>query len=323
MKLIVGAALALLGLGAGGARADCDARLPTPKALRSADAVEDYAPVLRLCRGQAAPQVAIREMTLGGEKALLLADPKTLATRLERAACWTCDDVEESTLASTRMMRGVIRASEAPGLTHRGFLANAGLTRGERGGGYFTGDLCPSSKPMDRDFLATLEGTSTPTPIALSISGLWLKHHFQDYRWLVDAEAAGKLAITWINHTYTHPYRKGVATDSNFLLLPGVDPDYEILETERLLIANGGTPSLFFRFPGLVSSSPLMQAVRRHHLISLGADAWLALNGKPRDGSIILVHPNGNEELGLKIYTHDLAEGRLPSPLKPLDEAPE
>jgi len=101
-----------------------------------------------------------------------------------------------------------------------------------------------------------------------------------------------------------------------------VDADNEILETERLLIANGQTPSLFFRFPGLISSSPLMQAVRRNHLISLGADAWLALNQKPRDGSVILVHPNGNEELGLKIYAKDAALGALPS-LKPLDEAPE
>ena len=220
------------------------------------------------------------------------------------------------------MMRAIEKSAEAPSLTHRSFLQNAGLTRGERGGSYFTGDLCPSRRPMDRAFLATLEGQQTPTPIALSISGYWLLRHFQDYRWLLDEQARGALAITWTNHTYTHPYRKGLAAGENFLLLPDVDPDREILETERLLIANGQTPSLFFRFPGLISSSPLMQAVRRHHLISLGADAWLALNQKPRDGSVILVHPNGNEELGLKIYAHDAAAGALPSPLKPLDEAP-
>jgi len=66
-----------------------------------------------------------------------------------------------------------------------------------------------------------------------------------------------------------------------------------------------------------------MQAVSRRHLISLGADAWLALNQKPRDGSIMLVHPNGNEELGLKLYKQDATAGALPSPLKPLDQAPE
>ncbi len=321
MKRYLCGAMAWLGLLMGAAHADCDAGLPTPESLRSAALVSNYTPVLRACKGPGGEAVAIREMTLRGEPALLLTDPEKLTTRIERAACWTCADVDESGLNGTRMMRAIRRSAEAPGLTHRGFLENAGLTRGERGGEYFSGDLCPSRKPMDRDFLATLEGHDTP--IALSISGLWLLHHFQDYRWLLDAQAKGALAITWINHTYTHPYRKGVAENANFLLLPGVDADNEILETERLLIANGQTPSLFFRFPGLVSSSPLMQAVRRNHLISLGADAWLALNQKPRDGSVILVHPNGNEELGLKIYTKDAAAGALPSPLKPLDEAPE
>ena len=46
-------------------------------------------------------------------------------------------------------------------------------------------------------------------------------------------------------------------------------------------IANGETPSLFFRFPGLISSDPLMQAVSQFHLVTLGADAWLALGRSP------------------------------------------
>ncbi len=313
-------AAAFLALSVCAARADCDASLPAPTALRPASLAADYQPTLKLCHGAGGARVAIREMRLNGEPALLLADPQALTTRLERAACWTCADVEESALADTRMMKAISRAAEAPGLVHRTFLDNAGLIHGSGPGGYFTGDLCPSRKPMDRAFLDRLEGRATP--IALAISGLWLKHHFQDYRWLLDAEAAGRLAITWINHTYDHPYRRGVAEGENFLLTRGVDPDHEILETERLLIANGRTPSLFFRFPGLVSSSPLMQAVRRRHLISLGADAWLALNERPRDGSIILVHPNGNEEAGLRIYQRDAEKGALPAPLKPLNEAP-
>ena len=219
------------------------------------------------------------------------------------------------------MMRAIARSAEAPALSRRGFLENAGLKHGARGGGYFTGDLCPSNRPMDRAFLSNLAGQATP--LGLSLSGLWLTRHFKDYRWLLDRQAQGAFSITWIDHSYSHPYRRGAPFSANFLLLPGVDADHEILETERLLIANGQTPSLFFRFPGLVSSSPLMQAVRRRHLISLGADAWLALDQKPRDGSILLVHPNGNEEIGLKIYAHDAALGALPSPLKPINEAPE
>ena len=304
---------------AASARADCDASLTAPLSLRPAEVVADYKPVLRACHGESGDRVAIREMRLGGAPALLLADAATLDTKLERAACWTCEDVSESALADTRMMRAIDKAAATPGLTHRTFLGNAGLTHGQRGG-FFTGDLCPSNQPMDRAFLQTLEGERTP--IALSISGLWLKRHFADYRWLLDTQARGRLAITWVNHSYSHPFRPRVADGANFLLMANVDPDYEILQTERLLIANGQTPSLFFRFPGLVSSSALMQAVRRRRLIALGANAWLALNQKPGEGSIILVHPNGNEELGLQIYRRDAAKGLLPS-LKPLDEAPE
>ena len=322
MKRYLCAVMAWLGLLVGAAHADCDASLPTPESLRPASLVSNYTPVLRACKGPGGEAVAIREMTLRGEPALLLADPEKLTTRIERAACWTCGDVEESGLNGTRMMRAIRRSAEAPGLTHRGFLENAGLTRGERGGGYFTGDLCPSRKPMDRAFLATLEGRRRRRSRCRS-PGFGCCIISRTIAGCSTPRRKGALAITWTNHTYTHPYRKGVAETANFLLLPGVDADNEILETERLLIANGQTPSLFFRFPGLVSSSPLMQAVRRNHLISLGADAWLALNQKPRDGSVILVHPNGNEELGLKIYAHDAATGALPSPLKPLDEAPE
>jgi hypothetical protein len=157
----------------------------------------------------------------------------------------------------------------------------------------------------------------------LSISGLWLIHHFADFRWLVDQRESGALDILWVDHTYHHPYRRNLPIGSNFLLAEGVDPEAEILDTERLLIANGETPSLFFRFPGLVSSDPLMQAVSRFHLVTLGADAWLAKGQQPERGSIVLVHPNGNEPKGLALFARDLERGAIPTPLEPLTAAPE
>lgn len=297
---------------------------PAPPArLAGADAVADYASALRSCRApDGRERVAIRTMTVAGAPLLLLADPQTLSTRLERAACWTCQDASEASLADTRMMRAIAQSAEAPGLVHRGFLQNAGLTHGAAAGAFVTGDLCPSRRPLDRSFLDTLAAQGPHTPVALSISGLWLLHHFADYRWLLDRQAAGAIDILWTNHTYHHPYRRGEPYERNFLLTAGVDPDAEILETERLLIANGQTPSLFFRFPGLISTAPLMQAVRRHHLISLGADAWLALGQRPGEGSIILVHPNGNEEPGLAMFDRDLARGAIARPFEPLIAAP-
>jgi hypothetical protein len=280
--------------------------------------------VLRVCSAADGRQrVAIREMSLAGEPVVLLADPQSLTTQLERASCWTCKEPADEELSGTRLMRAVEASAAAPGLEHRGFLENAGLTHGGSSGAYLTGDLCPSTRPLDRDFLDRLATKEAGAPIALSISGLWLLHHFADYQWLLRRQAEGAFEITWVDHSYHHQFRRGVPNDRNFLLTPGVDPDAEILDTEKLLIANGQTPSLFFRFPGLISSSPLMQAACRHHLIALGADAWLAIGQHPRPGSIVLVHPNGNEEIGLKMFDRDLARGTISPPLEPLDSAPD
>jgi hypothetical protein len=303
---------------------DCAFTTAPATRLRSVATVGDYQPVLKSCHApDGRKAVAIREMTIGSQKITLLADPEALTTRLERAACWTCRDESESELDATRMGRAIRESAEAPGLVHRGFLQNAGLTHGGSQGDFVTGDLCPSQKPLERAFFTRLEAAGARVPVALSISGLWLVHHFDDFRWLVDQRNAGALDILWTDHTYHHPYRRTLPYDANFLLTKGVDPQEEILDTERLLIANGETPSLFFRFPGLISSDPLMQAVRQHHLITLGADAWLALGQKPGHGSIVLVHPNGNEPKGLALFSADLAHGAIAAPFEPLTAAPE
>ena len=316
--------LALLAPRVASAEEACLVAPSIPPHLVDASSVGDYRSVLRVCRAaDGRRSVAIREMSLAGEPVVLLADPQSLTTQLERASCWTCEDAADPELSGTRFMHAVEASAAAPGLEHRGFLENAGLTHGSSSGAYLTGDLCPSSRPLDRDFLEELATKEEKPPIALSISGVWLLHHFADYQWLLRKQAEGAFEITWVDHSYHHQFHRGVPNDRNFLLTPGVDPDAEILDTEKLLIANGQTPSLFFRFPGLISSAPLMQAARRHNLIALGADAWLAIGQHPRPGSIVLVHPNGNEEIGLKIFDRDLARGTISPPLEPLDSAPD
>ncbi|MGO9422996.1 polysaccharide deacetylase [Roseiarcus sp.] len=320
---LVAALAALAGLAIPAQAADCAFRLK-PASLAGIAAVGDYRPTLQACTAaDGARAFAIRTMTVGGEPVALLADPEALTTRLERAACWTCRDATEDELASTRAGRAIAASAEAPGIKHRGFLENAGMTRGARVGAFVTGDLCPSRRPLDRGFFGELEATGPRAPVALSISGLWLERHAADFRWLEGQRDSGALDIVWVNHTYTHPYWRKLPDASNYLLSRRVDPEREILDTERLLIANGETPSLFFRFPGLVSSDPLMRTVRRFHLVTLGADAWLAINQKPRPGSIVLVHPNGNEPEGLRRFAADFAQGSIARPLEPLTAAPE
>jgi hypothetical protein len=68
------------------------------------------------------------------------------------------------------------------------------------------------------------------------------------------------------------------------------------------MIENGMTPSVFFRFPGLVSDSVLFRKITAYGLIPVGTDAWLAKKQSPKSGSIVLVHANGNEPYGIQRF---------------------
>jgi len=314
----------LFPIGSGAAQAE-----DAPPATRAQ--VRDYRPVFQECHRVAmnddsgALRLAIRRMQIDGNGMLLTVDPATLATRLEPEQDWSCADTDDERQKDTRYIRAV-RSSCAPhaggAAPPSGVIANGGLVHGATTGSFITGDLCPSRRPLDRTFLEKLQAVESPLPLALSISGAWLIRHEADFQWLRDRERAGALKITWVDHSYHHPYVRGRRSADNFLLMPGVDMRAEILATEQLLIAGGETPSMFFRFPGLISNLGLMQVVSDYHLIVLGADAWLARSPRARPGDIILVHPNGNEPAGLEIFSTLLAGGKLPQPFRPIEEAP-
>jgi hypothetical protein len=281
----------------------------------------DYHSILQSCVNDAgARKLATRRMALGAEALLLTVDPESLATSLEQARCWRCAETSDAAEAETRFLRALNKP--APDAATPQVLENAGLSRGKGEGVFVTGDLCPSRRPLDRDFFELLAGQGPGTPVALAISGLWIARHADDLAWLKQQAASGALSIAWVNHSYRHPYVKSRPDSQSYLLTPGVDMDAEIFETERLMIANGLTPSVFFRFPGLVSDGALMEKLREHHLVALGADSWLAIGPRPRPGSVVLVHPNGNEEAGLRIFSRLTRQGKMPTPFRSIVEAP-
>lgn len=308
----------------------CDPPRPPPR-------LTEYRAVFLACVNDAGTaRLAIRRMRTNAEALLLTVDPHSLTTRVEPERCWRCEETSEAEQSATRFMRalqGPLRR-EDPAKA----VVNAGLIHGENDSGAFvTGDLCPSHHPLDRGFFERLAregakspGTSSPggrapgagTPVALAVSGLWLTRHAGDLEWLKRQEASGALAITWVNHSYSHLYAKDRSRAHNFMLTQGLDFDREVYGAERLMIESGLTPSIFFRFPGLVSDAALLHRLRESHLVPLGADAWLALGQSPRPGSIVLVHPNGNEPDGIRLLSRLLDQGRLPKPLRPIGEAP-
>ncbi len=263
-------------------------------------------------------------MSLGARRLLLLVDPSTLATKLDDEQQWTCADTDDESQKQTRFVAAVQKSAQSAhdSRSTSPVLTNAGLSHGAGDGSFITADLCPSRKPLDRAFLTALERIVPRQPVALAISGLWLERHRGDFAWLREQARSGALEITWVNHSYHHPYFPSRPVANNFLLTPGIDIAAEILSTERLLIANGETPSVFFRFPNLISDAALMDAVRQDHLVALGADGWLVFAPPLRPGAILLVHVNGNEPAGLRLFSKWLDKGRLPRPFRPIDEAP-
>ncbi len=181
-------------------------------------------------------------------------------------------------------------------------LENAGIThlKDPDIGITLTVDLCPSKLPLDRRVFTTLIKAPTPVPLTLSVSGLWILTHKKDLAWLKKLAGNNELNILWANHTLHHHWNKKLPNNENFLLERGTDLTTEVLGNEELLLKNGIVPSCFFRFPGLVSDKAIADQIIKWGLIPIGSDAWLALGQNPKaSGSIVLIHANGNEPIGV------------------------
>jgi hypothetical protein len=95
----------------------------------------------------------------------------------------------------------------------------------------------------------------------------------------------------------------------------------DVLLLERMLLEKGQLPSVFFRFPALNSQKEDVLLLRDLGLIPVASDSWLAKGQKARSHSIILVHGNGNEHVGIDLATRYLAAD-AGMKLLPLTDAP-
>ena len=246
--------------------------------------------------------LAIRSFNSGGVARLLVVDPATLMSYdLPAGDVKSCGaDSADPAACSTRLAKALQKYNSAP---YR--LQNGGATRAEAevDGLFLTVDLCPSTRPFERELFeaAGALGKGAPVPVAVAVSGVWLASHPEEVSYLKGEIAAGRLAVTWVNHSWHHHYDPKAPLEQNFLLAPETDHLSEVLELEQQLLAQGLVPSPFFRFPGLVSDRATMARLRELSLIPIGSDAWLAKGEQPRRGSFILVHGNGNEPKGVQL----------------------
>jgi hypothetical protein len=250
-------------------------------------------------------RISLRKFYSKGNEYLVTVDPHTLNTFIEKTS--SIIKIEKSTFAGIRNRYTDTKYIKTITVSEKrsGFMQNAGITHIPhiKNGVILTADLCPSRLPIDKLFFTYVTDEflkiKQPVPIALSVSGLWLENHIDDVNWLRKLEEKSILSITWINHSYNHRFSKDAPLKNNFLLLPQTNICQEIMDTEKKILEAGIVPSVFFRFPGLVSSRDLFLKITGYGLIPVGSDAWLAKDEWPEDGSIILVHANGNEPEGI------------------------
>lgn len=275
--------------------------------------ISNYSPFYADGEYQLQNVIIIRSFEQNKDHYFISVDPQTLRTEIIpqksiRITPETWPDLLKK-YASTPYIKALQRVKENPSP-----LQDAGFIHGfpEERGATLTIDLCPSKKPLDRiifkEIIQELSKKERPVPVAISITGKFLQKHPSDILWLKALVKSGDISITWINHTYNHHYNKKAALANNFLLLPGTNVSKEILDTEKALLNQGILFSDFFRFPGLISSPRLISQVTDFGLIPIGTDAWLAKGDKIKQGSIVLIHGNGNEPLGVKAFTKLLQE---------------
>lgn len=289
--------------------------------VNAAERISGYKAIFRPCRDSAGHlAVAIRQFLLGSDSHLLLVNPTTLETALVPAAATSPASAEDAeSVARSPFVAALARLTANPK------LQNAGLVHAEspQPGVFLTVDMCPSKKPFEKEMfvaVGNLSGKEGAVPLAVAMTGKWLERHPDELNWLKEQVAAGHLAITWVNHSYSHPYEPAKPYRFNFLLSIGVNLEEEVLSTERALLEKGLIPSPFFRFPGLVADRGLLDKLRQLSLIPVGSDAWLAKGETPVNGSIILVHGNGNEPQGIARLL-PLLRGDHPPKLLPLQKA--
>ncbi|MBI3544211.1 MAG: polysaccharide deacetylase [Deltaproteobacteria bacterium] len=299
LVLVVASQLAFLSLGSAQASTQCLA--PAFEWLPRGP-VTHLSRVFQACREAGEPtRLATRTFEKGKQKYVHLVDPESLETTIVPALCLQCEEAEQVAWGNTRLFRALALAT----MPQRS-LENVGVRHATRWvNGYFlTVDLCPSRKAgFDEEIFDALEALAPErgpgVPVGVAVSGLWVRAHRAQFEWLVEQQRQQRLRITWINHTYSHPFDARLPVGRNFLLEKGVNVDYEILGLEKLLLEHGVVPSVFFRFPGLVADRGLEDLLRSFLLIPVGSDAWLAKNETPQLGSIILIHGNENEPAGV------------------------
>lgn len=175
-------------------------------------------------------------------------------------------------------------------------------------------DLCWSLRRYETGLFQLLRQSAGKAKIhpVLFVSGRWLEQHPQEMNELIQLSLEPNIEITWGLHSWDHPKSGGFMND-----YPPEKLREDTLRLESLLLEWGVVPTVYYRFPGLIHDQLRLREILQLDLFPIDCDSWLALverqDSSPfcnqvRNGSIILVHGNGNEPDGIPRLQHWLAE---------------
>ncbi|HHD75077.1 MAG TPA: hypothetical protein ENL00_04585 [Nitratifractor sp.] len=260
---------------------------------------------------------AIRSFQFDSRNSLLVVDANTLKTGVVPAKDAVANNCSQEILDSRyrKLLKYIL--SKRHHLQNDGIVSNAnGVT--------ITTDLCPSSKSgfEERLYLALIKNFPNPVPVTLFITKRWIEKHISAFEKLRKWDREGMLNIAWGNHTALHIYHPKVPLNKNFVLSPEEHLEKDVLDLEIELLKRGALPSVFFRFPGLISDKNVIERVTRLGLITIGTNTWLAKGSKVQKNSIILVHGNKNEPKGVDIFLEELHKGAISTPVSILQLIP-
>jgi len=273
----------------------------------TANAISNYKAILECVQFNNNEYIALRSFNFSNRAALLIVEPNSLQT-----AVVLVNSTKKSNCSTIMQSRYVKLLMGQFSLKHP--LQNDGIVS-SGSGVIVTTDLCPSSKSgfEKRLYSALIKEFKNPVPVTLFITKRWIIKHPKAFAQLQQWNKEGKLAITWGNHTAEHIYHPKLPLNKNFVLSKEEQLQKDILDLEVVLLNRGVLPSVFFRFPGLVSDKNATQRVQALGLITIGTNSWLAKGQSVRQDSIILLHGNKNEPKGVDIFLKLLQSGQIKS----------
>jgi hypothetical protein len=266
--------------------------------------VEDYRPVRGLrVDEQGGRHVILRELTHDGAPSYVVVDDATLEMQVVDAT-EVNDGMHKATDDEVRGFRYPAMLEH----TRSAVLCQVNHERSAASGVQFalTIDMCQSRRDWDEALYTRLVALSEirgePTRVGVALTGLWAQRHTQELAQLIAWQQDGKLDITWINHSYSHQLSKHADGSYHFLTETSVDLTKGVLDLEQLLVEQGVRPSVLFRFPGLTHDARTLAELNDLSVFPLDANGWLAKGESLSDGSVVLLHGNGNEPPGVRMF---------------------